>query len=137
MTEQEIMLNYTQAVNYANDLNEKAQSLRTLANQKYAGTLQDISANWTGENAQKYLAKGNSLKDKIINSAKELDEVAESIRRSAKRVRDADMQALQAAQQRDYGGLEAAEAALQQPQDHEVPDALRKAHANHDEPEPA
>ena len=104
MTEQEIMLNYTQAVNYANDLNEKAQSLRTLANQKYAGTLQDISANWTGENAQKYLAKGNSLKDKIINSAKELDEVAESIRRSAKRVRDADMQALQAAQQRDYGG---------------------------------
>ena len=89
MTEQEIMLNYTQAVNYANDLNEKAQSLRTLANQKYA---------------QKYLAKGNSLKDKIINSAKELDEVAESIRRSAKRVRDADMQALQAAQQRDYGG---------------------------------
>ena len=104
MTEQEIMLNYTQAVHYANDLNEKAQSLRTLANQKYAGTLQDISANWTGENAQKYLAKGNSLKDKIINSAKELDEVAESIRRSAKRVRDADMQALQAEQQRDYGG---------------------------------
>ena len=73
-------------------------------NQPEADFFRVSAWNQLADICQKYLAKGNSLKDKIINSAKELDEVAESIRRSAKRVRDADMQALQAAQQRDYGG---------------------------------
>ena len=103
-TKRQIEMDFQQAKKQADTLEQLASRLDRLANRDFAGTMQDVSNHWKGQNAQQYLNKASTLQSKMQTSAESLNKIAASIRSAAKRMRDAELRALQIAQQRKYGG---------------------------------
>lgn len=101
-TAEEIRFDYQQALSRAKALEEIAGEMTSLAQNSLAGSLQILSGGWKGEAATAYLNKGAMLEEKIIKSAKNLRGTAATIRTIAKTIYDAEMYALQLAQQRAY-----------------------------------
>lgn len=97
-----IRFNYERARGQANELDEIANNLSQLAYSDFAGTMQNISMNWKGENATKYLKKGESLQSNMNSTAKSLRSVASEIRRVAQNIYNADMEALRIAREREF-----------------------------------
>ena len=58
LSEGTITFNFNRAMQQARELDEIAANLSNLATSDFEGTLQNISMNWKGENARKYLIKG-------------------------------------------------------------------------------
>jgi len=85
----------------ANELDEIAENLQNLSNHKFNNTMQNLSAGWKGESASLYLNKGQILQKDIIKTSKNLREVASTIRAVAKRIYEAEMEALRIAEERD------------------------------------
>ena len=85
----------------ANELDEIAENLQNLSNNKFNNTMQNLSASWKGESASLYLSKGQMLQEDIINTSKNLRQVASTIRTVAKRIYEAEMEALRIAEERD------------------------------------
>ncbi|WP_349943930.1 WXG100 family type VII secretion target [Lacrimispora sp. BS-2] len=85
----------------ANELDEIAENLQNLSNNKFNNTMQNLSAGWKGESASLYLNKGQILQEDIIKTSKNLREVASTIRAVAKRIYEAEMEALRIAEERD------------------------------------
>ena len=56
-----IQFNFQKARQQADRLDELAGRLTKLTASEYAGAMQNISANWKGENASAYLSKGARL----------------------------------------------------------------------------
>lgn len=92
-----IEMDFNQAMRQADRLDELAEQLRSLSDNKFNGTLQNISSGWKGENATAYLAKGTTLKGKMTSTAGELSGIASDIRTIARRVYEAEMRALELA----------------------------------------
>lgn len=89
----------------------QAQKLEKLANQINRSIAADIEQNaqrlhsaWTGDSANRYIQKEAQLAAQTRQSAEELLRIASDIRRIARQVYNAEMQALQIAQQRSSGG---------------------------------
>lgn len=101
-TREKIEFDFKQAMRQANKIDELANDLNRLSDRKFGGSLQKLSASWKGENASLYLAKGNSLQDKINRTSRELHAIAADIRTIAKRLYDAEMAALAIATARTY-----------------------------------
>lgn len=97
-----IEFNFRKAVSQADRLDQTADRLNRLANNQFGNTLQGLAASWKGENASMYLDKGDRLQGQMDGTAKELHRIASDIRRIAKRMYDAEMEALRIAQKRDY-----------------------------------
>ena len=89
----EINLNYSKAINQAEQLEGAARDLKNLANNDFQGCLDSIAVDWKGENARAYINKGIKLKDDIEKSAAGLEKAAKTIRNIAERTRDADINA--------------------------------------------
>ena len=89
----QINLDYAKAMRQAEQLEAVAHDLDSLANNDFQGCLHNVSANWKGESAQAYVRKGNKLKGDINTSANQLRQIASTIRRIAKRTRQADINA--------------------------------------------
>lgn len=104
MEESTIYMNYRQAVNQAERLQEQAERLSRVANGRMGDTMTRLSTNWKGENADAYLAKCAALQDKMTRTARDLSAAAAAIRAAAERTYKADMRALELARQRNYGG---------------------------------
>lgn len=102
LSEGTINFNYNRAIQQASELDEIANNLSRLTSSEFAETMQNISANWKGENANKYLKKGERLQSDMSSTAKSLHGVASEIRRIAKRIYDAEMYALALARAREY-----------------------------------
>lgn len=105
LSEGTITFNFNRAMQQARELDEIAANLSNLATSDFEGTLQNISMNWKGENARKYLIKGENLKSDMRSTAGFLRGVASDIRAVAKRVYDAEMQALAIARAREYSNI--------------------------------
>lgn len=97
-----IELDFRKAVEKARQLEDIASLLKNLADNDFENSLQDLSVAWSGENANAYLEKGNNLKGDIHITAENLQEVANSIRFSAQKIYDAEMEALRIAEVRSY-----------------------------------
>ena len=69
---------------------------------KFEGTMQNLSLNWKGESANRYLAKGERLQGKMNVTANELRRIASDIRRVARNLYNAELAALEIASQRNY-----------------------------------
>ena len=93
-------MNYREAIQQARDLDTLAEKVRSTANDKVEQSMQVLSSEWKGNNASEFLRKYGQLKQQILDSAKELNAIADDIRRTAKIVYDAEMAALQIAQTR-------------------------------------
>ncbi|MBQ8982069.1 MAG: WXG100 family type VII secretion target [Lachnospiraceae bacterium] len=100
-TRYSIQMNYSNAIKRAEQLENIAKELDTMAKNKLDSTLQSISASWKSESANRYLKKGHTLEDRITQTAKELRNTAKTIRNTATRIRNADLYALELAEKRE------------------------------------
>ncbi|MBS6645295.1 MAG: hypothetical protein KH366_17085 [Clostridiaceae bacterium] len=98
----EIRFNFRTAIKQAERLETSADQLKKLANASLETSLDTLSESWKGENAGAYIRKGVMLQKDIAATSEELNRVAADIRRIAKRIYDAEMEALRIASRRDY-----------------------------------
>lgn len=94
-------MNFRVANEMADRLQGLAMRLDHLANDQFYGTLQGISNNWKGENAEAYIRKGERLKGKISDTSGDLNKAANIIRTIARNTYNAEMRAWRIAQARN------------------------------------
>jgi WXG100 family type VII secretion target len=97
-----IEMDLKQAKKQANKLDDIANNISDLSNRKFENTLQNLSSSWKGGNASAYLNKGTKLQGQMNSTASELHSIASDIRRIAQRIYDAEMAALEIAENRTY-----------------------------------
>lgn len=102
LTKAVIRFNFRRAMQQADELDEIANSLSRMAKADFESTMQNISVNWKGENADRYLEKGDRLQGKMCSSANSLHGIAADIRRVARSIYNAEMRALAIAEARNY-----------------------------------
>lgn len=101
-TKYTIRLNYSRAKGQADRLDEIASQIESMADNEYEDTLNGIAGAWKGDNSNEYLRKARELKNRINDTAGHLHSIAEEIRRKAYRIYQAEMRALEIANQRSY-----------------------------------
>ena len=101
-TRESIEMDFRQARAQADKIDGIAERLSQLANNQFGNTLQNMAAEWKGENASAYLDKGARLQNRMDASASDLRNSAAAIRRAARRIYDAEMAALEIANNRGY-----------------------------------
>jgi len=99
-TSAQIKMNYQEAIRQAKELDTLAGKVRSTANQKVEQSMQVLASGWKGSNASEFLRKYGELKQQILDSADELNSIADDIRRTAQIVYNAEMEALRIAQTR-------------------------------------
>ncbi|MCM1539165.1 MAG: WXG100 family type VII secretion target [bacterium] len=108
----QISMDFEQAKRKANELERVAGDLGRLAGTEFNETLNNLGNNWKGDNAQAYIKKGLSLKERMEQTAAALRDSASMIRAVAKNIYDAEMEALRIAEEREAAiRLEAEQAA--------------------------
>lgn len=100
-TRQSIELDFRQAQAQADRIDGVADRLSRLSGGQFGATMQNLSANWKGENASGYLSKGARLQEKMNGTANELRSTAGDIRRVARALYEAEMRALEIAETRN------------------------------------
>ena len=101
-TKAAIIFNYRQAMRQATELDSVAANLERLSKRELENALDNVAANWQGDNANIYCRKGDRLQGNINSTARELRSAAAEIRRIAKRIYDAEMANLEIAMKRNY-----------------------------------
>lgn len=99
----QIQMDFDRAYKEASRLDDIAVQLKALANKKMDDSMMKLSSAWTGTNSRFFLQKESGLKENILNTAKELAEVAADIRRIARRVYEAEQLAYSIAAHRSSG----------------------------------
>ena len=95
----QIRFDFQNAKNQANKLDELADNLEQQVVRKMSDTAQQLRAAWS-----RYLAKQAELQQEVVETVRALREIAEEIRRIAKRAYAAEMEALRIALQKSGGG---------------------------------
>lgn len=101
-TRESIEFDFNQAKSQADQLDTVADNLGGLARKELYGSMQTLSQNWKGKNADAYLSKGNTLQGEITASASTLHQIASDIRTIARNIYNAEMEALRIAEEREY-----------------------------------
>lgn len=96
-----IEMDLSKAERQASELEEIASSLNTMSDKDLGGTLDELAKNWTGDNAVKYLKKGEALQGNLETTASAIQAVADVIRRIAEEIYEAEMRAWERAHDRD------------------------------------
>lgn len=102
MSKEKIEMNFRQALKQADQIDAAANQLGNLSGKEFRGSLDNLSANWRGECASMYLAKGGHLQEQMNGTARELRAVAAEIRTRAKQLYNAEMNAWKIAVSRNY-----------------------------------
>lgn len=100
----QIQFDFNEARRQANKLDDIAQKLRSLAKKQIENSIDEIPSFWTGKSANLFVTKQNEMKQNIINTARELEEQADNIRKIAQLIYEAEQRALEIAQRREYKG---------------------------------
>lgn len=89
---------YNKAVMQANNIDDIANRIdkerKKLSNDKY-----NLANYWSGDNAAKYKSKMNDRENELVSIAAELRKIAKTIRQVSKTSYEADMRAIEIAQQ--------------------------------------
>ena len=96
-----IELDYHTALKQADKLDEIANGLRH-SSEIIGETMTALNSGWQGESASAYIIKGQTLKEKVSKTSKDLSNAADKIREIAKKIHDAEMLALEIATKRSY-----------------------------------
>lgn len=99
-TRSEIRFNFRQALAQADELDGVADRLEKLSGKTMEGSMQTLASAWKGQNATAFLRKEDILKGDIKKTASEIHGIADDIRRIARRIYDAEMEALRIASER-------------------------------------
>ena len=100
LTERQIKADLAMAKEYASELEDEAGRLTKLANGSLEGVFEELRVAWKGENAEKYLRKGEALQADIANMAKALRNIAATIRSNAQNTYAAEMENLRIYQEK-------------------------------------
>lgn len=94
----EINVNFEQLQAQAQRLEDIAADMKRLAGQQLERTIQEMAGCWKGETASAYFGKAEAVKQDIARTAASLNEAAEDIRAQARRLYNAEQQAVNLAQ---------------------------------------
>lgn len=100
----QIQFDFNEARHQANKLDDIAQKLRNLAKRQVENSIDEVPSFWTGKSASLFMNKQSEMKQNILDTARELEEQADNIRRIAQLIYEAEQRALEIAQKRDYKG---------------------------------
>lgn len=95
-----IKFDFARAKQEAARLESVADEMKRIANSEMEDTFSQLSSGWKGDSASLYLSKGSKVKHDILNTANDLYAVAESIRRTAQKIYNAEMEAKRIAEER-------------------------------------
>jgi uncharacterized protein YukE len=93
-----IKFDYNQTVGQAKLLDELANDMQNQCCKKMGEICENIEAAWTGQAAATYRRYVGGVRDDLLKKAKYVRDTAEFLRVAAKKMRDADAAAKQAAQ---------------------------------------
>lgn len=102
MTKYQLYYNYNLANKKADELDNIADSIRNLADKKIADDTNHIRGNWSGESANEFVRKLDAFSQKCKSEANNISNIANTIRRIAKRTYDTEMKALEISKNRTY-----------------------------------
>ena len=86
----------------ANQLDNVARELRSIAQNKLTGDIRVLEKKWSGEACDKFILKGNKLIERLNKEADSLNCTANTIRKIAEKVYVSEMNALEIAKKRNY-----------------------------------
>ena len=109
-SEYQIRANYNAAIRAAESLESIAKSIENLANSELEGALNALGTSWKGENAERFVGKGKSVKSQIADTASDVRRAASELRSDAKSTYDTEMRALEIARRRAEEAARAAAA---------------------------
>lgn len=95
-----IKMDFRKAMEKARDLDNVSNNLKKLANQQYSGSLNRLSREWTGENSESFIKKGDALREQMTGTAEDIHRAAEVIREIAREIYEAEMEAWRIAHER-------------------------------------
>lgn len=102
MTRQEIIFDYKQAIKQAEKLEEIAGKLKTLSVDKIENSIGTLKAAWQSDSSSQYYSKVSKVQEDIKNTSEYVKRIANSIRTTAKAVKEAELRALEIAKSRTY-----------------------------------
>ena len=102
MTKYQIECNYRLALKRADELSETARNIMKVSENISNDVIAGLEADWHGNSATDYKRKLNLFSAKVECEAKKLENIANTIRRVAKRTYDTEMQSLEISRKRTY-----------------------------------
>ena len=102
MTKYQIECNYRLALKRADELSETARNIMKVSENISNDVMAGLEADWHGNSAADYKRKLNLFSAKVECEAKKLENIANTIRRVAKRTYDTEMQSLEISRKRTY-----------------------------------
>lgn len=102
MSKMEILFNYKQAVEQAEKLETLSKRLIVIVDQNLEPATNTLKAVWESDYSWQYYKKADTVKENIKKSAENLNMIAVSIRKTAKIIRDAELEAWETAVNRSY-----------------------------------
>ncbi len=100
MTRQLIEITFGNAIAQANQLEACADEMTALSNRRLAEIQDNIQAAWQGESAAAYVQKLELTGERMRITANKLCRIAQTLRETARQFRDAELGAIEIAQQR-------------------------------------
>lgn len=102
MTKYQIECNYRLALKRADELSETARNIMKVSENISNDVMAGLEADWHGNSATDYKRKLNLFSAKVECEARKLENIANTIRRVAKRTYDTEMQSLEISRKRTY-----------------------------------
>ncbi len=99
-TRYSIQMDFDEAKRQAGAVDEIADALDGEANRSLSDILNTLGNDWRGENAHRYLKKGFTLIEDMNHTADALHTAADTVRSTAQRIYDAEMENLRIAEER-------------------------------------
>ncbi len=93
----QIQMNFAKAKADADKIDRIAATLKTLSGKQMECSMNNLAAAWTGVNSRLFLKKEGQLQSDINQTVRSLNDIANDIRRIARRVYDAEMRAYEIA----------------------------------------
>ncbi len=97
----QILMDFNNAKRQAARLEDAARSIRRESG-RMSDCRNDVSAAWSGDNASKFIAKMGIVSEDLEKIASSLEKTAEVIRKNAKTMYDAEMEAKRIAEERTH-----------------------------------
>lgn len=101
-----IIFDYEATIRQAEKLEELADRLKGIAESDLEEVLSEVNQGWKGENATKFLSKGDRMRGKVLTSSSNLREIARTMRRMADNLRASEQEAARIAAQQAGGAAQ-------------------------------